>query len=166
MKKLILVSAVILTLSACKTTEPQRETIYVDKPIPFYVVPAPPEIVKPNFLYKQYTSEEKKAELKQSPGLAARVTRLSLEQYEKYTLVLELVINKYQELSIKSKKKLEELGNITSSELGPQGLGSESVTDGFISQNYEHLSDMLITDKYFDELEAQSKENIIDEAPE
>jgi len=161
MKKIISVLVVSIFLAACQTT-PEKEIVYVDKPIPFYIVPKPPKVEKPEFLYKQYSTPELKKELKTNPGKAARIARLSLEQYEGYVIILESIINKYDELADKSKKKLEDLSDTVDDlplATSAPVEGVESTEDYFIG-NQQHLKDIIITEDYFDQLQEQSRENI------
>jgi len=161
MKKVITLLVASIFLVACQTT-PEKEIVYVDKPIPFYIVPKPPKVDKPDFLYRQYSSPEKKQELKTNPGKAVRVARLSLQQYEGYVLILESIINKYDELADKSKKKLDDLSSVVVN--GPLAASAiedkPETTEEHFTVNHQHLKDMILTEDYFDQLEEQSKENI------
>jgi hypothetical protein len=167
MKKILILLTISIFLSACKTT-PDRETVYVDKPIPFYIVPKPPKVERPQFLYTQYSTPEKKKELKDNPGKAVRIATLSLKQYEEYIVILESVINKYDELADKSKNKLDQLNrNLNDMPLAIANTEqkSDSIQDYFIG-NQQHLADMILTQDYFDKLQQQSKENIKNEKVE
>ena len=157
----------MVLLIGCQTI-PEKEIVYVDKPIPFYIVPKPPKVDKPDLLYKQYTTVEKKNELKANPGKAARVARLSLSQYESYVLILESIINKYDELADKSKKKLDDLSNVVTN--GPMASASpdarQESTQDYFTGNHQHLKDLILTEDYFDQLIEQSRENIENEETE
>lgn len=160
MKKIISILAASIFLVACQTT-PEKEIVFVDKPIPFYIIPKPPKVEKPNFLYKQYSTPEMKQELKGNPGKAVRVARLSLAQYEGYVSILESIINKYDELADKSKKKLDDLSNVTID--GPLAASADKEpekTEDYLTVNHEHLKDIILTEDYFNQLEKQSEENI------
>lgn len=161
MNKLLLIVTLSMFLVACQTTT-EKEIVYVDKPIPFYIVPKPPEVQKPDFLYKQYDTPEKKQELKAIPGKAARVARLSLAQYEGYVVILESIINKYDELADKSKKKLDDLSNAVENMPLAAPLPDENVdtTEDYFIGNHEHLKDLILTEDEFDKIEQQSRENI------
>lgn len=160
MKKIISILVTSIFLVACQTT-PEKEIVYVDKPIPVYIVPKPPKVEKPDLLYKQYSTPEKKQELKNNPGKAARVARLSLAQYEGYVSILESIINKYDELADKSKKKLDDLSNVViDGPLAASAPEEPEATEDYLTVNHEHLKDIILTEDYFGNLEKKSKENI------
>lgn len=145
MKKILL--PIIILLSACSTT---KEIQYVDKPIPFYIVPAPPEIQKPQ--YPQYSKEE----LRSNPGLAVRVTVVTKQIDDEYINLLEEIINKYKELSEKSKQNLKDLDTVSEGMFGSSQVRIEQETE---SHNNDHLKDIILTEDFFNKIKEKSKEN-------
>lgn len=153
MKKLILALGVLM-LSACATTEPKQTVIYVDKPVPFYIVPYPSDIAKPDFeIYKidknNYTE-----------GQISKAYRVTVRQYKEYTDLLVKVIDKYKELAIKSKEKLLALQETVDER---QSVGNPMIPNTtFVDSNLEHLLDLYATEKQFKEIEIESQTSKVD----
>jgi hypothetical protein len=150
MKKLILIGTCFLFLSACATdSKVTKEIMYVDKPIPFYIVPAPPKVTRP--VWAKDSLDIDKNSLRQNPGLVSRAIKLTMEQKDEYILLLEEIINKYNEMSIESKNKLRELSN----ENGPLSSSGEDkdIENSVVDSNSKHLREIILTEELFNNIE-------------
>lgn len=103
MKYFLIFSCLILV--ACQNNPPKIEV--VDKNVPLLYVPKPPEIKKPDLIYPTLTKEEKE----NNPNLAIKYFGIDLKQIEDYSYRLELIINKYIEMSKKSDEMINSFLN-------------------------------------------------------
>jgi anion-transporting ArsA/GET3 family ATPase len=153
MKKLILALG-ILMISACATTEPKETIIYVDKPVPFYIVPYPSDIAKPDFEIDKIDKNN------YAPGQIAKAYRITIQQYKQYTNLLVEVIDKYRELAEKSKQKLTDLETSVD---GMQSAGNPMVPkESFVESNLQHMLELYSTEEEFKELEKKSQTQKVD----
>lgn len=151
---LILIVALIINGCATSTKTPMKEIVYVDKPIPFYIVPEPPQIKRPEYAMDNIKAD--KITLRNNPGLVSRAIILTMKQKDEYIILLEDIINKYRELSVESKTKLRELSNentpLSASE------NNSDISGSVIDANSEHLRVIILTEDFFKDVENKINE--------
>lgn len=79
-------------LMGCASAVPKIQVKEVKIPVPY--VPAPPEVERPNLLIKSLNEEDKK-----DIGKVSKAYGIDIQQITEYTALLEMIINKYRELS-------------------------------------------------------------------
>jgi hypothetical protein len=99
---LILCLAVLLTLTACKTKQ-EVKIEYRDRYVPVYVVPAPPEVKRPELLLNEKNKDTV------SDEEFSRLYSATTAQLNGYIEVLEEVYNKYAELAALSAPNINKL---------------------------------------------------------
>lgn len=149
MKRFILALAIILT-AGCQTNPPKETIVYVDKPVPFYIVPYPSDIQKPDFEIDKVDKEN------YTPGQIAKAYRVTIQQYKQYTNLLVEVIDKYRELAEKSKDKLKDLQETVDdrqSAVNPM----TPTTNSFVESNLQHMLELYSAEEEFKQLEIKSQ---------
>lgn len=154
MKRIVLILAIIL-IAACQTSPPKETVIYVDKPIPFYIVPYPSDIEQPDFEIDKVDKNN------YTPGQIAKAYRITIQQYKQYTSLLVEVINKYRELAEKSKDKLKDFQENVD---GRQSAVNPMVQDdkSFVDSNLQHILDIYSAEEEFKKLEIESQKNKVE----
>lgn len=157
MKKLLLIG-MLLFLSACAIDKPRETTVYVDKPVPFYIVPYPSNITRPDFEINKIDKDNYK------PGEVSKAFRITMKQYEQYVALLEEVIDKYRQLAEKSKDKLKDLQDATSAEKQsvPNPTISNRNSDSFIESNLQHMLELYSTEQEFKQIESKSQKEKVE----
>ena len=87
----------ILALVACNTSNKRVHTVYDKNYIPVNVVPKPPLVTRPTLLIHKLSEEDLKKD-----GELVKAYKVSLHQLMEYAKTLELVYNKYNDLSVAS----------------------------------------------------------------
>ncbi len=100
----IAVIALAVLLSACANKEVKTE--YVEKPVPYIVVPTPPTLVRPSLATADLTEEEKKVD-----GEVAKAYVITVEQLLNYSTILEKIIAKYDQMSKMSAEDRKKLND-------------------------------------------------------
>ena len=93
MVKLTLTISACMLISACVPRIVTKQQI-VEKDVPIYVVPAPPDTQRPILDIDKLTVDDRK-----NSNVEAKAIAVSLEQLKKYAESLELIVNKYREVS-------------------------------------------------------------------
>lgn len=99
---LILCFAVLLTLTACKSKQ-EVKIEYRDRYVPVYVVPAPPEVKRPELLLNEKNKDTV------SDEEFSRLYSATTAQLNGYIEALEEVYNKYAELAALSAPNINKL---------------------------------------------------------
>ena len=92
-KKIIISTMLCLSMTACTPKVAVKEKI-VEKDIPVYVVPKAPHVERPVLETSKLTLADRKDINKEAKALT-----ITVEQLKDYSLSLEAIINKYNELS-------------------------------------------------------------------
>jgi hypothetical protein len=92
MKKLIAIICMGLVLSAC--TPAEVKTVYKDKDVPIYIVPAPPIVQKPVLYLSTMTTAQQ-----DDIGELAKGYKTTLTQVIQYACKLQLIVDKYAMLA-------------------------------------------------------------------
>lgn len=153
MKTTLLALAMTFILTGCAATETKTDVRFVDRPVPIYIVPAPPTIQKPDYETDKL-SEDIKRDYKNNTGAIIRAFKITMVQKDQYIATLEEVIEKYRLLSIESKNKLKQLKDV-SENAEPQGLFSAPAPSDINAKdiNSEFLQDLLLNQNEFLEIE-------------
>lgn len=94
MAKLILTFLAFFAITACTPRVVVKDRV-IEKDIPIYVIPSPPDIgPRPILDIDTLTVEDRK-----NVNREAKAYVVSIEQLKKYAENLELIVNKYKELS-------------------------------------------------------------------
>ena len=93
MVKYLSICLLALMLVSC-ATQPTK-TVYVDKNIPVYIVPAPPKVEKPILIINSLTDAQKN-----NIGELTKAYAISLKQTMQYACKLKNIVDKYTELSL------------------------------------------------------------------
>lgn len=154
MKKCILILTTIL-IAACQTNPPKETIVYVDKPVPFYIVPYPSDIQRPDFEIDKVDTNN------YTPGEIAKAYRITIQQYKQYTNLLVEVIDKYKELAEKSKDKLKDLQeNVDGRQSAVNPMTQD--TNSFVDSNLQHMLELYSTEEEFKQLEIKSQKNKVE----
>lgn len=87
--------ALAFTILLCSCTpDPIIKYKYIEKAVPVNAVPAPPEVEKPVYETTRLTEEDRK-----DIGKVAKAVAIESKQKDGYIKILELIINRYKELS-------------------------------------------------------------------
>lgn len=99
--KLFIAAFLVVGLSGCSTfckkEDPIIQTVYVEKKVPVNAVPQPPKVERPIPETSKLTAEDRK-----NIGKVSQAVVTEKEQWEGYSKILELIINKYKEMADKS----------------------------------------------------------------
>lgn len=99
MKKILLIVAIALTITACEGGP--ANIAYKDVPYPVYVVPAPNIPPRPALAVDSLTPTQK-----QDAGTVLQADSATVVQMKGYVQELETILNKYAELAIVSQSNL------------------------------------------------------------
>jgi hypothetical protein len=92
MERLIIYIILCIFLIGCSNKEIRTE--FVDKPVPYIVVPPPPTLVRPSLATLELTEDEKKID-----GEIAKAYVITVEQLLNYVSILEKIVARYEQLS-------------------------------------------------------------------
>lgn len=100
--RIIFALFLITLLTGCVTKEVKTE--FVDKPVPYIVVPPPPTLVRPPLATLELTEDEKKID-----GEIAKAYVITVEQLLNYTAILEKIVARYDQLAKMTTQQREEI---------------------------------------------------------
>ena len=100
MVRIMFIVCLCMSMLACQK-KIVKETVYVDKPTPVYVVPEPPVVTRPILKIDTLSIADKN-----DPGRLAQAIAASMIQLKGYIKELETVYNKYIEISKEGKQSL------------------------------------------------------------
>lgn len=95
MKKILILSMFLTILSGCG--QERIRTVYQEKDVPVYVVPAPPKVQQPDLAINNLTEKQK-----DDIGELAKAYNISLVQLGQYACKLKNIVDKYEFLSTTS----------------------------------------------------------------
>jgi predicted transglutaminase-like protease len=105
MKNLIVLSISAIILMGCG--HQQVKTVYQDKYIPIPIVPAPPEVAKPEYYSETLTDEQK-----EDIGELAKAYVIDSKQAKAYADNLERVYETYGDMATSSENRLKALESL------------------------------------------------------
>lgn len=161
--KLILFILIFL-LVGCETIGGTKvKTEFKDKPVPVIMVPAPPDVKRPQLEIHRLTPEQL-----QSYGEVAKAATASVKQLLIYSEILEAIVNKYRELSKDSEERYNQLKSIAEGIVGPQAASNpaldtlvNSLTDGTpedIARNLNAILEHEDVKSDFEDIQKQADE--------
>lgn len=161
MARLILAAILVMGLVGCESMGKKTHTVYVDKHVPVYIVPTPPDVKRPELETERLTAEDRADD-----GKVAKAYTVALRQSLIYSSLLESIVNKYKVLAEKSQEKLRAL-QVASPGVGPQAASEgdpilKALKQGTPEEVVGKLDEILLYQSItedFDQIEAAGKKH-------